>query len=250
MKTFKTSILIALLLCFSFNLSHAQKRFMVHQDNVKPSMLMQYEAIAKKFNDACVKHNPQTSWATGTRSDFKYFYITPIENFADMDKNPFADMAKTMGDEFGKMFEEFDKCYDSHTNYTITMVEDLTYMPEGISMTQEGQNYRKWYYIYFTPSNAKKVREGMKAVKALYESKNSKEYYRVYRSGFGTPEEFYLVAISAKDAIDFETKSKTNEATLGTKEEVWEVFSKVMEHATRMEEFSGEMRPDLAYAPK
>lgn len=236
--------------CLSTSISHAQKRFMIHQDNVKPSMLMQYEAIAKKFNDACKTHNPQTSWATGVRSDLKYFYITPIENFADMDKRPFTEMAKAMGDEFGKMFEEFDKCYDSHTSFTLSLAEDLTYMPEGISMTQEGQNYRKWYYIYFTPSNASKVREGMKAVKDLYQSKNSKEYYRVYRNGFGTPEDFYLVAISAKDEIDFATKSKTNEATLGTKEEVWEVFSKVMNYASRMEEFSGEMRPDLAYAPK
>jgi hypothetical protein len=121
-------------------------------------------------------------------------------------------------------------------------------MPEGISMTQDGQNYRKWFYIYFTPSNAAKVREGMKAVKDLYTAKDSKEFYRIYRNGFGTSEDFYLVAVSAKDEIDSATKSKENDAVLGP--DSWDTFSKVMNYASRFEEYSGEMRPDLAYAPK
>lgn len=248
MKTIKTSLLIALLICFTFNVSNAQKRFNIHQDNVRPSMLMQYEAIAKKFNDACKAHNVQTSWSTASTNDLKYMYITPMENFAQLDERPFTEMAKAMGDEYGKMFEEFDKCYDSHTNYTITLVEDLTYMPEGITLTQEGQNYRKWFYLYFKPENGAKMREGMKAVKDLYVAKGSKEYYRIYRNGFGTPEEFYLVAVSSKDAVDAATKGKANDEVLGP--DRWETLKKVMDHTTRYEEYSGEMRPDLAYSPK
>jgi hypothetical protein len=211
-------------------------------------MIMQYEAIAKKFNDACKAHNVQTSWATASTNDLKYMYITPMENFAQLDERPFTEMAKAMGDEYSKMFEEFDKCYDSHTNYTITLVEDLTYMPEGITMTQEGQNYRKWFYLYFNPENGAKMREGMKAVKDLYVAKGSKEYYRIYRNGFGTPEEFYLVAVSYKDALDAATKGKANDELLGP--DRWETFKKVMDYTTRYEEYSGVMRPDLAYSPK
>ena len=248
MKTIKSTLLLALLVCFTVNFSYAQKKFTIHQDNVKPSMIMQYEAIAKKFNEATKEHNVQTSWLTATTTDLKYMYITPIENFADLDKRPFADMAKAMGDDFGKMFEEFDKCYDSHTNYNITLVEDLSYMPNGITMTQEGQNHRKFFYIYFTPENAAKVREGMKAVKELYTTKGSKEYYRIYRNGFGTPVEFYFVAVSSKDEIDGATRSKANEAVLGP--DRWEAIGKVMNHASRFEEYTGQMRPDLSYSPK
>ncbi|MDC1227220.1 hypothetical protein N8013_06170 [Algibacter sp.] len=52
MKTIKITFLLALLLCFTFNLSQAQQAYQVHQDNVKPSMLMEYEKIAKEFNAA------------------------------------------------------------------------------------------------------------------------------------------------------------------------------------------------------
>ncbi|MFG6687854.1 hypothetical protein ACGK9U_14825 [Mariniflexile sp. HNIBRBA6329] len=248
MKTIKTTFLLAFILCLCINVSHAQKSFWVHQDNVNPSMIMQYEKVAKEFTDACKQHNPETSWAVANTNDLKYLYISPIEKMADLDKDPFTDMAKKMGDDWKKMFQEFDKCYDSHGSYIIHLVEDLTYMPEGISMTQEGQDYRKWFYIYFKPENAAKVREGMKAVKDLYVAKKSKEHYRIYRNGFGTSEDYYLVAVSSKDEIDGATKSKENEALLGP--DSWEIFNKVMSHASRFEEYSGKMRPDLAYAPK
>ena len=248
MKTIKTTFLAVLLLVFAFNLSQAQQAYKIHQDNVRPSMIKQYEETAKTFNEACKKYNPQAPWVTAMTDDFRYLYISPMENFADLDKRPFADMAKAMGDDWGKLFDEFDKCYDSHNDYVIVLDEALTYMPDGISMTQEGQDYRRWIYMYYTPENSKKVREGMKAVKELFASKGSKEHYRVYRSGFGCSENFYLVAVSAKDEIDSAVRGKANQEVLGP--DRWDTFNKLMNSITRMEEISGTMRPDLAYAPK
>lgn len=248
MKILKTTLLLTFALCLTINFSQAQKRYWVHQDNVKPSMVAEYEKITKEFNAACKEHNVQTSWITVTTSDFKYLYVTPIENMADLDQRPFADMAKEMGDDFGKMFERFDKCYDSHGGYIITLDEDLTYMPDGISLTQEGQNHRKYYYLYYTPENQAKLREGMKAIKEMFASKESKEYYRIYRSGFGTMESYYMVAISAKDEIDSATRGKANDELLGDGRH--EVFANLMKYVSRFEELSGEIRPDLGYSPK
>ena len=31
--------------------------------------------------------------------------------------------------------------------------ENLTYMPEGVTQTPEGENYRKFYFIYYKPEN-------------------------------------------------------------------------------------------------
>ena len=248
MKTIKTTFLLALILCFTVNVSQAQKFFQIHQDNVKPSKMMEYEKIAKEFNEASIEHNVQTSWVTAMSSDFRYFYITPLENFADLDKRPFADMAKAMGDNFGDMFDRFDKCYDSHGSYILALDEKLSYVPEGSEMHPTDENYRKWIYMYYTPENGDKVREGMKAVKELFASKGSKEGYRIYRNGFGSMESFYLVSISAKDEVDSAQRKKVNEELLGP--DRWETFNKVLNHISRMEEYSGEMRPDLSYAPK
>ena len=248
MKTLKPTVLIALFVCFIFNLSLAQQRYQIHVDNVKPAMAGLYEKTAKEFVEACKKYNPQAPWITAASDDMKYMYISPMENFAELDKPLFTDMAKAMGDDWGKIFENFDKCYDSHSDFVITLSESLSYMPEGITQMQEGQNYRKWYYIYYTPSNAKSMYEAMKGVKDLFASKSSKEYYRIYRSGFGCPESFYLVAVSSKDEVDSAMKSKANDDLLG--EEWKEVFGKVMNSASRFDQVSGWMRPDLSYSPK
>lgn len=249
MKLLKNTLLFLSILCLTFNVSQAQnKSYWVHQDNVKPSMVGEYEKIAKEFNAACKEHNAQTSWITATTDDFRYMYVTPIENMADLDKRPFADMAKAMGDSFGDIFNRFNKCYNSHGGYIITMDEALTYMPDGFSQTQEGYNFRKYYYLYFTPENQKGLRDGMKAIKELFASKGSKSHYRVYRSGFGAMESYYMVAISYKDEIDAATKSKANDALLG--DDRYETFNKAINYVTRMEEYSGQIRPDLAYSPK
>lgn len=248
MKTNKLTILITLVLFLTTNFAIAQKLYRVHQDNVLPSKMMEYEKIAKEFHDACVTHNLQASWLTTSTDDFRYLYVTPIENFAELDKRPFADMAKAMGDKFGDMFNRFDQCYDSHYDYTIVLNEELTYMPEGFSQTQEGQDYRDFYFIHYSPKNYKNINEGMKAVKEMFASKGSKNYYRVYHSGFGTTGNYYLVAMSSKDAIDSATKQKVNEEVLGP--DRFETFIKVMGYATKMEEVTGEVRRDLSYAPK
>ena len=171
-----------------------------------------------------------------------------MDNFAELDKPLYADMAKEMGDDWSNLFMSFDTCYDSHTDFVITLINNLSYMPEGMSQMQEGQNYRKWYYIYYTPENGQKMFEAMKAVKELFVSKNSKEYYRIYRSGFGCPENFYLVAVSAKDELDAAMTSKANDELLG--DEWKEVFGKVMDVASRFDQISGWMRPELSYSPK
>lgn len=246
MKFIKSLLLLTIFCTYSIQLS-AQKMYLVHEDKVKPSKMMDYEKSAKAFTEASIKHQPDSGWLAVSMDDFRYLYVSPIENFAELDKNPMADMAKAMGDEFGKILDDMGKCYDSHGDYIIMMDESLTYMPEGISQTQEGMNYRNFYFIHFTPSSEKSLREGMKAVKEMFESKKSKNYYRVYRSAFGVMNGYYMVAISSKDEVDSATKNKANEELLGP--ERYETFQKVLGNASEMYEVTGNIRPDLSYSP-
>jgi hypothetical protein len=121
-------------------------------------------------------------------------------------------------------------------------------MPEGITQTPEGENYREFHYIYVSPGNRSVLKEKMKAIKALYKSKDSKTSYRVYNSGFGTDGEFYMVAIAAKDQEHMAQKGKANKELFGEdgQNAMWEMYQNVL----RYEKMEGEMRPDMAYSPK
>ena len=248
MKTIKKTLLLTLFLCFTFNVSQAQKMYNVHQDNVKPSKMMEYEKVAKEFQAACVEHKFQGQWLAVTMDDGRYLYVSPMENFAEMDKPLFAELGKAMGDKLTNLFERFDQCYDSHGNYVIELDEELTYMPEGISQTQEGEDYRDYFFIHYTPKNAKKIKEGMKAVKEMFAAKGSKSYYRIYKTGFGTMDSYYMVASSSKDAIDSATKHKANEEVLGP--DRYETFNKVLNYSSKMYDVTGNIRHDLSYSPK
>ncbi len=248
MKTIKSILFLALMLCFTINISQAQKMYQVHVDYVNPSKVQEYEKIAKEFAEACKKHNPQASWILTSTSDMRYMYVSPMENYAELDKNVFADMAKAMGDDWGNMFKNFNTCYDKHGDYVLILDEGLSYMPEGITQTPEGENYRKFYFLYYKPENQGKLGEAMKGVKDLFASKGSKEYYRVYRSGFGVTDSYYMVAVAAKDEIDSATRGKANDELLG--EDFGKAFGKIMSATSKFEEVSGWMRPDLYYSSK
>ncbi|MCM4169141.1 hypothetical protein KCTC52924_00092 [Arenibacter antarcticus] len=254
MRTLRKVLIIAFLLVQGSILLHAQaeknQAFYIHEDQVKPSMIQEYETVSKDFMEACKKHNIQDlSWQVASTSTGRYFNISPIENMAELDKNVMAPLAEKMGDEaFKDMFKRFNQCYDKHGDYIIYLNNELTYMPEGISITTEGQNFRKWHFLNVTPNNIQNLKGKLKELKALYAKKGSKEYYRIYHNGFGTMGDYYLAVVSAIDAEDYAKKSKENEALLG--EEGKKLFQELFEYVNKYETESGGMHPELAYAPE
>ncbi|TYA71999.1 hypothetical protein [Seonamhaeicola marinus] len=247
MKNLKTTFILITYALFLTSLSYGQQTYFINQDNVKPSKATEYEKVVKEFQAASVENNVQTSWMSAMRNDFTYYYIVPIENMAEMDKRPFSDMKEAMGDKWEDMFNRMDKSCSSYGSYFMHSVDELSYKaPEGTDMSD--LNYRKWFLMYYTPKNADKVKEGMKAVRDMFESKGSKEYYNVYQSGIGNMESHYLVSVPAIDELDSAKRAKENQEVLGP--DRYETFNKVLNYISRMEEYSGMMRPDLSYAPK
>jgi hypothetical protein len=120
-------------------------------------------------------------------------------------------------------------------------------MPEGITQTPEGEDYRKFFYFHITPSNRAMVKKTMEAITNLFSSKGSKFYYRVYKSGFGTRGEFYMVAAAAKNPTDYSEKVAANNELLG--DEWPKLYGELRSHLLKYEVFSGRMRPDMAYSP-
>ena len=164
----------------------------------------------------------------------------------DLDKSRFSLLQSKMGsEEFNELFDNFDNCYDVHTDYIIHLDHDLSYMPdEG----QDNFEYRKMQFYYSTPQNFQKVLDIAKQFKELYVKKNSKEYYSLYRSGFGAPGQFIIVSISAKSAEDNERIFKANKELLG--DDRTPLMDELLKSITKLESLNGYIRADLSYSPK
>ncbi len=254
MRTLKVRLTSLLLLLFTIGIGFAQddnkpQAYWVHEDVVKPSKVADYESICKELTDNARKFNIQelNTIVTNTEDD-RYLWVSPIANMADIDKPIFATLMEKMGKEtFSNLFNRMDECYDIEQDYIIYLDKKLSYMPEGITQTPEGEDYRKFFYFHITPANRAMVKKTMESITNLFTSKGSKFYYRVYKSGFGTRGEFYMVAVAAKNDADYSAKASANNELLG--DEWPKLYNELRSNLLKFEVFSGRMRPDMAYSP-
>ncbi|MFT4849644.1 MAG: hypothetical protein ACI83B_002188 [Sediminicola sp.] len=223
--------------------------YWVHEDPVYPAKVSDFEEYSSTLAENCKKYDiKEANWFTISTNDLKYFSISPIENMADLDKSRFSLLRDKMGDtEFNELFDNFDNCYDAHTDYIIHLDKDLSYSPDGIVTPQDGMEYRRMQFYYSTPQNFQKVLDVAKRFKELYVSKESKESYRLYRSGFGAAGQFIIVAISAKSSEDYARIFKVNQDLLGEERDL--LFNDLMKNIIKVETLDGYMRSDLSYKP-
>jgi hypothetical protein len=252
MKTLKSTIGLAILLMLLPLISTAQENpmYWIHVDDVKPSMAAEYEATVKEALGLLNQHNIQSAgMIVLATNDSKYHFISPIKNLGDVNYKVWKDLSEKAGQEVvSNLFRKMDKCYDNERDYVLTLRKELTYMPEGITQTPEGRNYRKNYLFYVAPGNRAAVDEKFKAVKEVYAKKGAKEYYRVYKSGFGADGEHYLVSIAAKDAMDYAKTEVETMELIG--DEGKRVLDELFGSSLKYKVIDGYMRPDLAYKPK
>ncbi len=181
----------------------------------------------------------------GTHADMLNINIISTEEALVLLENA----AKKEGKEaVSALFDRMDKCYDTELDYILRLDNELTYMPEGFNQTPEGENYRKNHFLYVSPGNRAIVKEKIKAVKDFNVKQGSKVSYRVYRSGFGTDGEYYMVAIAAKDAEHYAKRSNENREILG--DERKKVMGELWSNLLKYEVMEGWIRPDLAYSSK
>lgn len=254
MKQLKLS-LIAVIMLMAPYLTQAQEEknvqaYWIHEDRVKPSMTDEYEQVAKDLVAACKKHNVQeTRWLTLAQDDNSYIYITPIKNFAELDKNSLATLNEKMGDDkVGELFSRFNPMYDEHGDYIIYLHKDLSYMPGGVSQTIEGQNYRTLYYNYVTPEHDKDFLMAVKNIKKAFEKHNSKMHFRVYKTGFGVMGTYYMIAVAGENSLEMAKAGDANWELM--KEDFGPLLKELSKHTWKMEEKTGWMRPDLGYIPE
>ncbi|WP_273567346.1 hypothetical protein [Maribacter halichondriae] len=252
MKTLKTTLLMAFAFLLIPSLTYAQdsktQSFWVHEDVVKPSMVTAYEKVCKDLTSNLKKHSIQGIGMIVTNTvDHRYLWVSPIASMADINYDAFNTLSEKMGSgAMSALFDEMDKSYNIEHDYVIHLDEELSYMPDGMTQTPEGQDYRKFHYFHYTPANEDMVREKAMAIKKLFESNGSNVHYRSYKSGFGARGAFYMVAIAAKDAVDYATKIAENNKLLG--EEWAKTFGDFQASLLEYEIIEGQMRPDMAYS--
>jgi hypothetical protein len=220
----------------------------VHEDVVIPSMVDKYEQAAKNLASLFAKHNiASMSYTCASTQDFTYLYLTPVSNLAEVETfgAAFDELQKKMGAEaFKADMKQFDGCYDSHRNYLVRLHPDLSYKPEYGNQISEEMNFRHWDFYYIHPEKEQEAMAIAKEWKALYESKKIATGYRLYTGDLGMDTPIIAVAQSAKNAVEFYTKSEEIFKTFGEAEPA--LLKKTWSVVRKFEHKDGSIRPDLS----
>ena len=201
-----------------------------------------------KLKEVLTKHNAKDmTYMTVSMDDYRYLYVSPIANHAELDKNPMADVSEKVGEEeMGKIWAGFDDCYDSHTNYLIYLNKDLSTQPGGINM--EDQKFREFTYMYIHPKHEKAAWEIAKEWKQLYEEKGVKTGYRFYSGGIGMDIPMFMVVRQASNQAELDATRDAELKVLG--ESAGELWQRTLAVCRKIEVYGGMMRPDLSYMPE
>ena len=224
--------------------------YSIHADYVKPSMIMEYEKTLKEFSAFLTENKVKDfDYSAFVTEEFKYLFVNPMDKMADLDSNPMAQISdKAQQDKLKEIFSRMDPCYSKHGNYMLFMDSTLTYMPDGFSNTTPGESFRVFFYHHYEPQHGEDIYKAFKAIRDMYGENNAKMHFRAYHSGFGLTENYILVAISAKDASDFDAKNRAVWELLG--EDYQNAIIKLMKYTSKYEIERAWHREDLSFKLK
>lgn len=249
MKTISKILKVLALVLMGTTFCTAQiQLYRIHVDHVYPSSSEDYEKMSKKLADLAKENKEEKGWHVLWTYDNRVISMTPVSGWADMGAEILPNTRAKLGDEkFAKLFQEFDKHYDTHSDNVIMLNEKLSYMPTGIDVAPEGQNYRKNMILYHKARDRKKITEIAAKFKELYTENGSPSHYRFYISGFGNPESYVLVSSSAESPLEYAKRSEENQKLLG--KDAGKLWKELSQYVTKMEHIEGNMMPELSYVP-
>ena len=228
-----------------------QDMYMFHEDVIYPYMQEKYEKASKDFVEMLKEANVEGSYRSIQLEYFTYNYIIPVKDYDGLSKYMSAskEMTAKIGEEkMNKVMSGFDGCYASHKNFLITLRNDLSYKPKYGLNPDERLNFRHVDYLNIIPGKEDEMEQLLKEEKALYESKNIEEGYRVYFGGIGTDMPLVVLVQPAKGRTDWSMLSDRQDEQLG--DEGTKLLNKFMAITQKFEHKNGEMRPDLYYSQK
>lgn len=258
MKRFNLALL-ALLLCICLAVAPVlaqdapkSQLLSVHEDNVIPSKVEEYEKTALGLVDAIKTHKVSSlSYTAASMDDYTYIYFTPVENLGAVDKmnTSFGELEEKMGkNAFRAMMKTFDACYPTHRNYLVSLRPDLSYKPEYGAQISDGLNFRHWDYYHIHPNMQDEAEAIAKEWVALNEKMKSPEGYRLYENSYGLEGPVFTVVQSGKSAADFYARSEAWMKRAGDAGQ--SLMKRTMKVVRKFESKDGMIRPELSVSPQ
>ena len=225
--------------------------YLIHKDVVIPNMVPQYEETMALLMEQIKMHNfgGEIRFASST-DDNEYFYLTPLESYADLDNGEgyWNELFEKAGEEtMSAIFKGFEGCYDHHNNFVAKWSANLSYMPENPRLKQEEVGFIHWDYYFIQDGKEEEAMEINKKYKELWAKHNIGDGYNIWMSDIGHNLGMMVVTQGAKDAADYYTTWEATKEKLG--EELDALNAKFLPLMKDFYHKNGQPRPEYSYKP-
>ena len=225
---------------------------LVMMQDVKPSMVMQYEAATKEMCALLTKHKADSSevnFFTLSGPELGYVYVIPLaDGFSSMDAvhERWMKAVQSIGAENWQAIQaKADACVNSSSVIHSVYREDLSYVPETPAVKQEDVGYAHYEFLYIIPGKEQEFAAIAKEWKELYEKNGIKRSWVIYEQVTGDDLPLYLMAEVAESEADYYATTAKIRERLG--EAGVELGMRSTALIRRIESMSGRPRPELSY---
>jgi hypothetical protein len=227
--------------------------YIVHEDIVKPSALMQYEAASKDFISALTEKkfsSPMLNWRAFMTPDMHFVYVGHLDNFASLD---------TMQTEWGRAREAVgaarwddtdrrgNEATSSYNDLLVLYRPDLSYIPANPRLSMSDRRYVRWDFYYLLPGHQKEAEAIARDYVALFKQKNIAESFNIYMAVYGNDLPLLVAAIPGRSDADLIAANNGVNTTLGA--DVRPLQQRALAITRKFERREGTLRPDLGYPP-
>lgn len=248
-----TIVLLVLAPGYSFSQKEMKDQlFWVREEIVKVGMWEQYERTSKQWVEKMTEAGLDLPFVRASqRDDGHYYYLIPLESFADIDNmfGKFGAAVEKIGiDKWRSFMVENESSMESHRDFIVKWSAAHSYVPKEPRVKSDEIGFLHWIFFTFKLEKRTEVLDVLNEWKMLYEKNNSPDGWNVYLIELGLDNNMIALSEAAKDGASFYSNMEENMEKF--KDEEAELWSRLSANLLSIEQKFGQPRPDLSYYRK
>ena len=245
-------MLTGLLIYSNFTLAQEVPKdqlYWVREEIVKVDKWQQYEETSKEWVKLMTNAGLDFPYMRASqRDDGHYYYLLPLNNYADIDKFPekFGSAIDKIGKEkWAEFMKRNESSMDYHKDFIVKWSAKHSYIPKEPRIKIQDAKFMHWIFFTYKLEDRKAVLDVLAEWKALYEKNNIPDGWSTWTIEVGERNDLMAISEFAKDGASFYAAMEENSAKIKAEEDkLWQKFS---QYVTSMKQNFGQPRPELGF---
>jgi len=222
--------------------------YYIHNYSADPSKTADLETFVKDLAAVFKKYSFPFAVHAYSTMDFQYYFIVPIENYADIDsiRKTLGDISQKMGaDNFQKLIARRNAAIQHNSYFVIRYLPELSYTPPKPRHKPEEEFFRHWIFCYPHVEKEGELRATFAKFVDLYKRINYPFTENIFTVELGSDLPLYIGEERGTNIFEFWPSVKEAYTIMGDE------GGKLLWKSTlrKIERRDGAYRPELSYIP-